>query len=392
MAIDDMLHLKDEDFEKEFNAEFNKLISASKQEEQEEEDHNVTDEVNTDEEESQEDGESTESNKSESSEEESSEENSVEENESSEQESEGENESTDEAQKEEKEKTETQPIINYEEEYKKLLAPFKANGSEMKVNNIEEAITLMQKGANYHQKMNSIKPIMRIAKMLENNNLLNENDIQFLIDVKKHDPSAIAKLISDAKIDPVTIDPDQRQEYKPGNDRVTDSDMMFDEVMADIKESPAFSKTIKAIEQFDSKSQLALAQDPELIRKLNYQVEIGLFDKVNSELTRRQVLGLVPKNLSVFEAYMQVGDDLYKAGALKEFDDKVITPNVAKPDAKPTGKKAPLKNVDNDSLKAKKQSVAPTVGTTAKQKDLKDFNPLSMTDDEFEAQYGKALR
>lgn len=388
MAIDDMLHLKDEDFEKEFNAEFNKLISAGKQEQQEEEveetaeveeqEKNTAEENNTEEEQEEQ--------------EENSEENSEEENESSEQESEGKNESTDEAQKEEKEKTETQPIINYEEEYKKLLAPFKANGSEMKVNNIEEAITLMQKGANYHQKMNSIKPIMRIAKMLENNNLLNENDIQFLIDVKKHDPSAIAKLISDAKIDPVTIDPDQRQEYKPGNDRVTDSDMMFDEVMADIKESPAFSRTIKAIEQFDSKSQLALAQDPELIRKLNYQVEIGLFDKVNSELTRRQVLGLVPKNLSVFEAYMQVGDDLYKAGALKEFDDKVITPNVVKPDAKPTGKKAPLKNVDNDSLKAKKQSVAPTVGTTAKQKDLKDFNPLSMTDDEFEAQYGKALR
>ena len=382
MSNADIIHLNDEDFEKHFDAEFNKLISGNQEEEKQEE-QQIQEESNDSEEEEQEVEQEEKNNSEESSEEDS---------ESTEDKKEGSDESKNENQEEEKEKTETQSTINYEEEYKKLLAPFKANGSEMKVNNIEEAITLMQKGANYHHKMNSIKPIMRIAKMLENNSLLNESDVQFLIDLKKHDPDAIAKLISDAKIDPVTIDPDRKQQYKPGNDRVTDSELQFEEVMNDIKTSSAYSRTIQVISNYDDASKLSLAENPNLIANLNYQIEIGLFDKINTEVTRRQILGSLPKNLSALDAYIQVGDELDKAGAFKEFEDKVRQPNVNKQEEKPTGKKAPLKNVDNDELKAKKQAVAPNKGTTTKEKDLKDFNPLSMTDEEFEKQFGKILR
>ena len=42
--------------------------------------------------------------------------------------------------------------INYKQEYENLLATFKANGKDMKVDSVEDARRLMQMGANYKQK------------------------------------------------------------------------------------------------------------------------------------------------------------------------------------------------------------------------------------------------
>jgi hypothetical protein len=43
--------------------------------------------------------------------------------------------------------------FDYESAYKKVSEPFKANGVEMKVDNPEDMIKLMQKGAGYQKKM-----------------------------------------------------------------------------------------------------------------------------------------------------------------------------------------------------------------------------------------------
>ena len=40
-----------------------------------------------------------------------------------------------------------------EEQLAKLFAPFKANGRELKIESVEEAVALMQMGANYSKKM-----------------------------------------------------------------------------------------------------------------------------------------------------------------------------------------------------------------------------------------------
>ena len=58
-------------------------------------------------------------------------------------------------------------VVDYEAEYKKLMTPFKANGVDMQIQSIDDAIQLMQMGAGFHKKMSALKPAMRQMKLLE---------------------------------------------------------------------------------------------------------------------------------------------------------------------------------------------------------------------------------
>lgn len=96
--------------------------------------------------------------------------------------------------------------FDYKAAYEQITAPFKANGREMKVESPEEAVRLMQQGANYVKKMQALKPHLKMVRMLENNGLLDEGRLNFLIDVSRKDPGAIKKLLKDANIDPMDLD------------------------------------------------------------------------------------------------------------------------------------------------------------------------------------------
>ena len=67
--------------------------------------------------------------------------------------------------------------VDYEAFYKKVMAPFKANGKMITLRSPEEAIQLMQQGANFTKKMQAIAPHRKLLIMLENNGLLDESKI-----------------------------------------------------------------------------------------------------------------------------------------------------------------------------------------------------------------------
>ena len=64
--------------------------------------------------------------------------------------------------------------LDYKAVYSRIMAPFKANGRDIEVKSVDEAITLMQMGANYNKKMAALKPNMKVLKLLERNQLLDE--------------------------------------------------------------------------------------------------------------------------------------------------------------------------------------------------------------------------
>ena len=86
---------------------------------------------------------------------------------------------------------------DYKAEYQRLLAPFKANGKDIQVTSVDEALTLMQMGANYNKKMAALKPNLKVLKLLDTHGLLDENELNFLIDLKEKNPKAIMKLVKD---------------------------------------------------------------------------------------------------------------------------------------------------------------------------------------------------
>ena len=112
--------------------------------------------------------------------------------------------------------------VDFEAAYKRITSPFKASKRMMQVDNVDDAIALMQKGADYHNKMKTIAPHLKMGSMLEKEGLLDQVKLNNLIDISKKDPKAIAQLIKDSGIDPLDIDTDEEVGYKPNNYGISD--------------------------------------------------------------------------------------------------------------------------------------------------------------------------
>jgi hypothetical protein len=281
-----------------------------------------------------------------------------------------------------------QEAPNYEELYKKIMAPFKANGKEFAPTNPEEAVRLMQMGANYTKKMQALKPNMRLMRMLENNGLLDEDKISFLIDVEKKNPKAIQKLLHDSKIDPMDLDAEAEPSYTPGNHRVSDQEMQFHEVLQDVVTSDTGKETISVINsKWDSASKQAVYQEPVLLSIINEQRANGIYDQISQEIERQQMLGILPTTMPFIHAYKEVGDRLHAEGRLMARSSsnapQYSNPGLSQPQRQvlETRPATPRKPVANDQ-KAKAASPGPKASQKAA---VKPFDPFSMTDEEIMA-------
>lgn len=299
----------------------------------------------------------------------------------------GSDESGDTEEKEEKpvenkeEKKEASNQIDYKAEYEKLLSPFKANGKDISVKSVDDAIALMQMGANYHKKMAALKPSMRILKLLENHKLLDEAKLSFLIDLDKKDPGAINKLVKDSKIDPMDIDSEKADQYKGNQYTVNDKELELDTVLLEIQDSPGYSKTLEiVVNTWDINSKRVISDNPELLRLINDHVDTGIYDVISAEVESEQRLGRL-KGLSDLEAYRQVGDAIQARGGFNHLFQGSSQDTKENLPAGTVVKPKPKKETE-DKLEDKRKAAGLTKSGKAPVK--ADFNPLNMSDEEFE--------
>lgn len=252
-----------------------------------------------------------------------------------------------------------------------IFKPFKANGKEMKVDNVEDARRLMQMGANYAKKMTALKPHLKIVKMLENQGLLDEGKLSYLIDIEKKNPQAIMKLIKDSGIDPLEIDVERPDEYTPKSYTVGDAEVELEEVMNELRDSSAYQTTMDILgTKWDDSSKSEVVKKPGLIRFINEHVETGIYQIVADEMDKRRVLGKLD-GMSDLEAYVSVGNELHAAGAFK-------------PKTTPTKSTARvIDTASKEALLTRKKSAGVTKAKPAS-KLPDDFNPLALSDEEFE--------
>lgn len=278
--------------------------------------------------------------------------------------------------KEEKPK-EAAPAIDYEAEYKRLIAPFKANGREIQVNSVDDAVALMQMGANYNKKMAALKPNLKLMKMLENNGFLSEEKIGFLIDLGKKDPAAISKLVKDAGVDPMELDADKASAYKQNTYAVDDREIELDTVLDELSGSPTYNRTLDVVgNKWDVASKQVVSQNPQLLKLLNDHMAGGIYDLISAEIERDRLFGRL-KGLSDIEAYRQVGDAIQARGG---FDHLVKPKTETKPKAAEVVVPKP-KAAEDDALKDKRRAASSTK-TAAPGAAAKEFNPLAMSDEE----------
>lgn len=269
-------------------------------------------------------------------------------------------------------------VVDYKAQYERLLAPFKANGREIQVGSVDDAISLMQMGANYNKKMAALKPNLKLMKLLENSGFMSEEKINFLIDLGKKDPGAINKLVKEAGLDPMDLDGEKAGNYKPTTRTVDDREIELDTVLEEIKDSASYTRTLDVVSnKWDAASKQVISQSPQLLKVIDGHIANGIYDLISTEVERERVFGRL-NGMSDIEAYRQVGDAIQARGGFNHLGQPK---QQATPQEKVIVQPKP-KAVEDDKLKEKRRAASstkpagPTVAAT-------DFNPLSLSDDEF---------
>jgi hypothetical protein len=272
--------------------------------------------------------------------------------------------------------------FDYESAYKKVSEPFKANGVDMQIKDPEDIIRLMQMGANYQKKMAQLKPNLKLIKMLEKNELLNEAKLHNLIDLSKKNPKAIAKLIEESDIDPLDIDKDVPTDYQPTDYSVTDKEYNLDQILDEIKDTDTFNKTINVLtKEWDTESKTTISDNPEIISIVNTHMSNGVFDQVNAVLQQEKTLGKLA-GIPDVEAYRQIAENMHKNGLLKlqseQGNNPSTTPKVSS--------KSDTNSQANADRNKQRKAVAPVKQTTTK-KSSTDEDFLGLSDADFMKKY-----
>lgn len=282
----------------------------------------------------------------------------------------------------------TSSDVDYEAAYKQIMAPFKASGRTVEPRSPEEAVRLMQMGADYAKKMASLKPVLKITRMLENNGLMDEAKLSYLIDLDRRDPTAIQKLLHDSKIDPLDLNTSDEPAYKPKSYGVTDQEMQFHDMLGELSSTPEGTETVNLINQsWDATSKQAVFDEPGIMQIINEQRANGIFGQISAEIERQQMLGHLNPNLPFLQAYKQVGDHLQAQGLLKPVNQEQAQPAALAPAPQQQAPRvvgsrpATVRKAPDNGDRAKAASPA----RTAPKSSPRSFNIFDMTDEEIEA-------
>lgn len=295
----------------------------------------------------------------------------------------------------------TEPL-NYASIGEMIMKPFKANGKMIELKSPDEAIKLMQMGAHFTQKMQAIQPHRRALAMLENNDLLSEDKLSFLIDLDKKNPDAIKKLLKDSGIDPLEIDTTSEPTYQAGSHKVSDAEVNFRSAVEDLVSTPEGQEALQTFNTtWDQASKDVVWGDPSLLSTMFQQKQMGVYDAISSEIDRRRMLGSIGPETPFLKAYEVVGAELHGSGKLDEIILKANpsasgqseqapaapvapAPAVQQPDPTPVATRAaaPKQEVDNND---KANAAAPTRSGSRPAKPI--VNPLAMSDEEFLTQF-----
>jgi hypothetical protein len=171
---------------------------------------------------------------------------------------------------------------------------------------------------------------------------------------------------------------DDEKQYVPQDYVPSQKDNEFFMVLDEAKTLPTWPRFLEeVVKKWDEESLSAFKATPVLIRVLNDHIETGVYDTIMETLEREQLMGRL-NGVRYLDAYKKIGDDIQARGGFKN----------VKSTGKPGSKRVARK--DSEAIRRRKQAAAPSKGN-AKRISSKDFNPLAMSDEEFEKALGKVL-
>ena len=265
------------------------------------------------------------------------------------------------------------PEIDYKGFYDAMMSPIKANGKDFQARTPEEAVRLMQMGANYTQKMQTIAPYRKKIQMLQNAGLLEDEKLNYLIDLSQGNKEAVKKLLKDSKLDPLDLDIDNESAYVPGNHTVSDNEVQIQTIVDDLKSTPEGMDTLRIIQGWDQASLNEIWKTPSMMATLNEQRQNGVYDFIVKEMEHQRMLGNIPEGTSFLKAYKAVGDYCLQVQQQRAMQQQQAVQNL------PRG--TLNKSVSNANVK----SAAPSGRSHKSNQQFVD--PFSLSDEEFEKQF-----
>ena len=277
--------------------------------------------------------------------------------------------------------------LSAEDFIKQVTSEFTANGRQVRVEKPEDIVRLMQMGLNYNKKMEAIKPNMGLIKTLKEHGLDNPETLQFLIDLKKHDKTAIAKLLKDAEVDTYDLPDLEETPYTSQTAIISNQQAEFENVLADLNQLPKGTDLIQSLgrsETWDDNSLEFFRTQPEALYHLYNDKNSGLYDEVLRVIDVDKSLGRIPQTW-LEKPFVELYE--FVASSLSQQQQQVPTsqsPNPLNQQPKIVGHNLQTQTqVRNQPTAPKTAGVTHTGSTQNILADVPDF--LAMTDEQFEA-------
>lgn len=284
---------------------------------------------------------------------------------------------------------------NMESDISRLFQPFKASGKEFQVRNIDEAISLMQKGVDYTQKQQQLKPRLAEMKTLDQYGMLGDN-LNYAIDLFTGRPEAVAKLIRDKKLDVNQLMPSSNEfgetqetttNYVPNNHKISEEQMQLSDVIDTLKANNSYDKVNTAVTKFDEVSQREFVKDPNKLLALQEHINSGLYDAVMNEIDHQKTIGnpaLTGK--TDFEVYTDMATTLLNYVAQQQQYQLQQQQVQTQPQYNPQYQQQVQTQQQYQQIQNRKASVAPNRGYAGNTSNrVTDFDPLHMSDKELES-------
>ena len=210
--------------------------------------------------------------------------------------------------------TTEEPVANNEDSTPESVATtpdtlykIKANGKEFEMT-LDELKQTASKGMDYLKKTTALKPYRTMIAAMEENKVSPE-DINLLIDLKKGNKEAIAKLIKENEVD--VYDLPEANDYIPREYRQSEAALDVKEVLSTISKDAEFSRTSEIYAAFDEQTKAFLNEDPSRIAGLHNDVKTGVFDKVLPLAEKKAMID--GYNAPFLQYYLQAGQEILNA-------------------------------------------------------------------------------
>lgn len=270
--------------------------------------------------------------------------------------------------------------------FQKITAPFKADGKDFSIRSPEDAIRLMQQGVNYSRRMQEIKPMKQLNRVLQDNNLADMQKLGFAIDLLKGDKKAITQLLKSHKIDPMDLDTEKDSGYQARNYAGNTQDNEFRDALEEVITTPEGQALVNDIHtNWDSASKRRLRENPSILGNLQQMKASGVYDKVVEELNYQKSMGYLTST-PFLQAFDTVGEAMKNAGVFNSQQPAANGNPMGELKSQPQGQ--PVASGARKSTATKKAETNPHLSSTPPSKQVGNNTPKTpdfdqMSDEDF---------